>query len=107
MNEKEWDIFKDILPNIAKHLPKCAVCKDKKVKTALFNDKMMPTKLTPEQLEDVKENNKTAYNQLAGQCEYCGDNYSYDKCHCHSYNCRECEPANFCQQCGDVTVVSL
>ena len=26
---------------------------------------------------------------------------------CHRYNCHQCEPINFCQQCGDVTVAVL
>ena len=68
------------------------------------------TQLTPGQLQDVRENNKTAYNQLAWCCEYCGTTPGMDMpaCgHCHRYNCRECEPNNFCTTCGQNMIYAV
>lgn len=108
MNEEEWDMFKRLMPDITEAMQKCSLCKGEKVKRKLYDGSMLKTKLSPQQLADVEENNETAYNQLAYQCTYCGQSFDYeDTCHCHRYNCRECEPDNFCKQCGDVTVVSV
>ena len=93
LNEEEWSNFKNMLP----------LCHDVQ-KVQLFDNCMEPTRLTPKQLRDVKENNETAYNQLAYQCEYCGNSYDYGICHCHRYNCQECEPLNFCRYCDSLVV---
>ena len=93
LNEEEWKQFKIMLP----------ICHEV-CKVTLVDCSMVSTQLTPEELKDVKENNETAYNQLAYQCEYCGKQYDYGVCHCHLYNCRECEPANFCRHCDSLTV---
>ena len=108
MNEQEWKAFKTIVPDIVKAMPNCSLCQDVKVKRRLFDDRMLETKLSPKRLVSVKEDNEVAYNQMAYQCEYCGQTFDYEgTCHCHRYNCRECEPDNFCKQCGDVTVAAL
>jgi len=96
-NDVEWDNFKQ--------LP-CVGCKDKTIQKTLIDGCLLETKLTPKELKDVKENNETAYNQLAYICEYCGKNYDYGVCHCHRHNCSECEPDNFCKLCKKLLVQS-
>ena len=104
LNEEEWYKLLEINPDVLKELPKCCTKQKKK----LIYGRLLETKLSPQQLKDVKENNETAYNQLAYQCEYCGVQYDYEgTCHCHRYNCRECEPNNFCKHCGDVMIESF
>ena len=104
LNKEEWKKLMEINPDILRQLPNCCT----KEKRKLFNNCMLETKLSPETLKDVKENNEEAYNQLAYQCEYCGKSFDYDgTCHCHRYNCCECEPTNFCKYCGDVTIVPI
>ena len=94
----------EIHPDVLKELPKCFTKQKKK----LIHGRLLETKLSPQQLRDVQENNETAYNQLAYCCEYCGIQYDYEgTCYCHRYNCRECEPDNFCKHCGDVMIESL
>ena len=94
------EIHRDVL----KELPKCYTKQKKK----LIYGRLLETKLSPRQLRDVKENNETAYNQLAYCCEYCGVQYDYEgTCHCHRFNCRECELDNFCKHYGEVMIESL
>ena len=107
LNYDEWTMLKDKLPDITQALPKCLLCKDMKVKKQLHDHRMLETKLSAKQLEDVKDNNQYAYNQLAYQCEYCGDSFDYGSCHCHRYDCRQCEPDNFCKKCQTLLVESL
>lgn len=104
LNKEEWELLMQINPAIMMELPKCCTKQKKK----LIRGRMLETKLSPEHLKDVKESNEEAYNQLAYCCEYCGVQFDYEgTCHCHRYNCRECEPDNFCKHCGDVTVESI
>ena len=98
MNEAEWEKFKQ--------LP-CVGCKDTPVQRPLFDGCLLKTMLTPKELQDVRENNETAYNQLAYQCEYCGNNYDYGVCHCHQHNCSKCEPDNFCKLCNKLLVQNV
>ena len=109
LNTEEWRDFKRIVPDISKALAPCSTCNKEKVKRKLFaGDRMLETMLTPGQLVDVKENNETAYNQLAYQCEYCAKSWDYSgTCHCHRFNCPDCEPGNFCDECHDITVEKL
>ena len=103
MNVDEWTAFKAKLSDIT--FPKCTVCQKRKHK--MVDGRMKETTLTPEQLADIKENNQYAYNQLAYQCEYCGVQYDYGMCHCHRYDCRDCEPDNFCSHCDELMVECL
>ena len=75
MNEQEWKAFKTIVPDIVKAMPNCSLCQDVKVKRRLFDDRMLETKLSPKRLVSVKEDNEVAYNQMAYQCEYCGQTF--------------------------------
>lgn len=99
LNEEEWTMFKTL------SYP-CLQCHDKTDRKQMFDGCLHETLLTPKQLEDAKENNKTANNQLAYQCEYCGVNFDYGACHCHRYNCHECEPDNVCSLCDKVIIES-
>lgn len=102
MNEEEWAVFKDKVLEMP-----CSQCNDVKIKKQLYDGKMMETKLSAKALENVKENNQYAYNQLAYQCEYCGDSFEYNTCHCHRYNCKECESDNFCSKCDELLVEGI
>ena len=68
---------------------------------------MKETLLTSEQIADIKENNQYAYNHLAYQCEYCGEQYDYDMCHCHRYVCRDCELNNVYTHCDELMEENL
>ena len=70
MNEEEWVMFKDKVLELP-----CSQCTVIKIKKQLYDGKMLETKLCAKALENVKENNQYAYNQLAYHCEYCGDSF--------------------------------
>ena len=116
LNDDEWAQFLaaldaiDIMfpPKNMKQCPSCAVVKQV---VPLVNSRMKETKLEPDDLQNVRDNNNVAYNQEMHLCEYCGGrDYCYDvtnDCHCHQYNCRACEPENFCDTCGAITVFGV
>ena len=117
LNDEEWSLFLTALdaidimfpPRKMERCPSCAVVKQV---VPLVNGRMKETKLEPDMLQSVRENNNVAYNQEMHMCEYCGGyDYSYNNfindCHCHQYNCRKCEPENFCDTCGAITVFGV
>ena len=71
--------------------------------------RLKETRLSAEQLQAVHDNNDIAYNQLVHCCTYCGgSDMSYDEsCHCHRYDCRECESENFCKTCGKCRIFAI
>ena len=85
----------------------CKTCNDIKINKQLTDGKMLETKLSAKALENVKEKNQYAYNQLAYLREYCGDSFEYNTCHCHRYDCTDCESDNFCTKCNELLVVSV
>lgn len=93
-NKVEWEKFMSMQP----------FCHDVH-KVTLSGDSMKSTELSQTQLRGVRKNNIEANNQAALKCEYCGDYSGYgETCHCHRYNCKECEPMNFCQHCDSLVV---
>ena len=114
LNREEWASFLAALNKIDAIIPptnvmKCPSCNLLKMVVPMINGRPQETTLSPEMLQDVRENNKIAYNQEMYRCEYCGG-YSHQinsSCHCHRYDCRECEPNNFCATCGDVNIFAV
>ena len=114
LNGEEWSCFLVALDKIDAVIPPqeivpCPSCCLMKTVVPVINGRVRETILTPERLQEVHENNSMAYNQEMYQCEYCGG-YSHrieSGCHCHRYNCRECEPNNFCTTCGSVNIFAV
>ena len=115
LNGEEWSCFLTALDMIDAAIPPtqqlipCPNCCLMKTVVPVVNGRVRETILTPERLEEVRENNNIASNQERYQCEYCGG-YSYQiesGCHCHRYDCRECEPNNFCTTCGSVQIFAV
>ena len=116
LNSEEWSCFLAALDKIDAVIPprpqdiiKCPDCCLMKTVVPVCLGRMQSTTLTIEKQNDVQENNNNAHNQEMYQCPYCGD-YSYrleSGCHCHQYNCRECEPSNFCKTCGSITILAV
>ena len=74
-------------------------------KVVLKDGRMKDTALNPTAFQFVKDNNNDAANQLEIMCEYCGIYHGMgDLCHCHKYDCKDCEPNNFCKKCDQITV---
>ena len=116
LNAEEWSCFltaldmidKAIAPQPQEIVP-CPSCCLMKTVVPVVDGRVRETILTPERLQEVRENNNIAYNQEMHQCEYCGG-YSHrieSGCHCHRYDCRECEPNNFCTTCGSVNIFAV
>ena len=82
----------------------CTLCKGT-LKAVITHDNLMnkTTKLNQMEYESVQESNKTAYNQMAYSCTYCGKSICED-CHCHRFDCKMCEPTNFCDKCDEIIV---
>lgn len=115
LNDEEWSCFLAALDKIDVAIPPpediipCPDCCLMKTVLPVCFGRMKPTMLSIERQKEVQENNKVAHNQEMYQCEYCGG-YSYQMesgCHCHQYNCRECEPNNFCVTCGSVKIFAV
>ena len=94
-----FDEFQKLLDD-SPQVVTCSECHNKTTAYPLVDGRLLKTKLSPGHLRAVEENNEEAYNQLAMQCTYCGGNWDIDVCHCHHYNCKKCEPDNFCKKCG-------
>ena len=125
LNESEWNSFFAAIPAIGvlcygydvpdTLIPEkepqtrgteksCNLCDGKMHAVTTHKDRMHKnTKLKEADLNEVQISNKTAYNQMAYLCEYCGTPIYLD-CHCHKFDCKECEPSNFCDDCGDIIV---
>ena len=105
LNNDEWKTFQQLTPKVSAllHIPPPKCHEEKNV--TLVDGRMKKTQLDDAALADVYENNMYAYNQLGYSCEYCGGNEFYgERCHCHKYDCRECEPDNFCNGCQKLTI---
>jgi len=107
---EEWQNLVDALPFFDEKIPTDSIvsCNACLKRTVCVHDwKMQPTLLSEVNLGMSKANNDIAYNQQMAQCEYCGG-YPYlldsIECHCHLFNCRRCEPDNFCTTCGDLMI---
>ena len=117
LNDDEWSRFLAALDAIdimfpPKKLERCPSCAVVKQVVPLINGRMKESNLEADQLENVRQNNAVAYNQEMHMCEYCGArDYTFyefmENCHCHQYNCRKCEPENFCDTCGTITVFGV
>ena len=110
-NDSEWATLMEAIPAINTVLNDamdCNVCQNLKRPIYVTKDnRMADTKLTKEQLEDIQEYNIGVQNQLGLTCTYCGvEGYMNDDCHCHRYDCRICEPDNFCTKCHKMIVYS-
>ena len=116
LNGEEWSCFLSALDKIDAVIPPqpqdiipCPDCKLLKTVIPVCLGRIQPTILTMEKQQEVQENNNNAHNQEMYQCEYCGG-YCYRSesgCHCHQYNCRECEPNNFCATCGGIKILAV
>ena len=114
LNETEWASFLKALTLIdtviaPSEIIPCPSCYLLKTVMPIINGRARETTLSPEMLQEVRENNKIAYNQEMYRCEYCGG-YSYQinsGCHCHRYDCHACEPENFCTTCGSVKIFAV
>lgn len=110
LNQDEWESFLkqvDDINRCAFDGMGCNHCFGKKRKVVLYNGRMKKTNLTAEQFKSVCDSNMTAYNQLSHLCEFCGGTDFYDeRCHCHKYDCKDCEPDNFCQACDRCLVAA-
>lgn len=67
------------------------------------SQKRIPSTLTAKQVAQLQKYNCGVQNQLGLMCLHCGSE-KYDNCHCHTYDCKECEPQNFCNKCDELTV---
>lgn len=82
----------------------CSECKDEMTAVILRNGRMKETNMTHDEYRNVKTSNKYA---LTKSCEYCGGSSFYqDVCHCHKFDCKECEPENFCKKCEGILFYS-
>ena len=111
-NDEEWNEFLAALDAIGvmfppKKIEQCPDCDVVKKVVPVLGGRMKESNLTAEELESVRQSNREAYNQEALLCEYCGGNDYSGICHCHQYNCRTCEPDNFCGTCGDNKVFAV
>lgn len=104
-NEDEWTTLLESMEDI-KLSRECDVCHNLKKTTKVTKDnKMTDTKLTKEQLDDVHDWNCGVQNQLGLMCTYCGAaGYMNDECHCHRYDCKICEPDNYCSSCSSLVI---
>lgn len=124
LNTSEWSAFLFALPAIdkvqegynapdttveanrkeRKEKSNCSLCKGMMSAVTTFNDQMKKaTKLKMKDYIDVQKTNETAYNQMAYLCTYCGSPI-YEDCHCHRFDCKDCEPNNFCDKCDEIIV---
>ena len=97
---KEFELLMELAPKII-NFPDCL---NQITTHDMVNGRMKETNLSSEELVAVEKNNETAYNQLAMQCTYCGGNWDMEVCHCHRYDCRQCESENFCSRCQKLRI---
>lgn len=107
-HEDEWSTFVAKMPqiNIAIIIEDidCKVCQNLKKPIRVTKDKrMMDTQLTNKKLQELQDWNCHVQNQQGIVCTYCGVEV-YDDCHCHRYDCKICEPDNFCSSCASLLV---
>lgn len=81
----------------------CNTCKNQLKAVMTYNGKMQQCKLTKEQIKEINDGNAKVQNQLGMTCTFCGIT-GYYNCHCHGFDCKRCEPDNFCEDCGEIIV---
>lgn len=112
LDDDEWSRMLAALDRIDRiihvnNIARCNSCFNCMKEVSLHNGRMKVTLLSPEAFDAVEEHNSTHHHELA-QCEYCaGYVYTPGICHCHQYSCRECEPENFCLDCGAMTIIAI
>lgn len=87
--------------------PACTTCFDVKIPLNITErNRPKLTNLCQEKYEEVRKGNEEVENQLGVFCEYCGISCYMlaDDCHCHEFNCKECSPFNFCENCDKLIV---
>jgi DNA-directed RNA polymerase subunit RPC12/RpoP len=103
INEPEWDALIEQLQQMdAKIAPvgvkKCPSCGSNKA--VLRDPKHLQSRLSPTEVNEVRLENVEVQNQLGVRCEDCGHQV-FEDCHCHMYNCRQCNDELFCTTCGE------
>lgn len=106
--QQDKDVPDTLLPETDKRnrdkLSDCTHCHGK-LSAVITHGNLMhqTTKLKENVYKNVRESNETAYNQMAYLCTYCGKSIC-DDCHCHRWDCKLCEPDNFCDKCEEIVV---
>ena len=78
-------------------------CHNLKRQIVVKNNRMVETRISQKEVERIHQYNLTVQNQLGAMCTYCGEEIR-DDCHCHEFNCKTCEPQNFCSTCHVIVV---
>lgn len=113
MNNREWSRLLKVLGEIDKICPvddilKCMTCVSLHRMVQLHNDRMQKTLLSEEAFKDVYEHNIAVSHHKLIKCEYCSRHvYTPSTCHCHRFDCHECEPENHCSDCGILLVTPI
>ena len=109
LTKESFDVPDTLLPEKAPKIREprnnCTECKDEMIAVILKDGRMKETNLSRETYKSIQESNKTVQNQLGLVCDYCGAMIYYD-CHCHKYDCRDCEPESFCKKCDGLLFYS-
>ena len=110
----EWQLFLDKLVEMDKLFPpkKLKSCPDCVLQRVKVNEvgRTKDTVLDDDKLKAVLDNNDTTYNQEAHRCTYCGGfdmSCDCEECHCHKFNCHECEKDNFCKTCRKLQIEAI
>ena len=111
LNKQSYDVPDTILPEKAAKLREprtnCSMCKDEMTAVILKDGRMKETNLTSQAYKSIKDSNKSAFNQMDYSCDYCGGcRYYGADCHCHKFDCKDCEPDNFCKKCDGILFYS-
>ena len=111
LNDDEYQQLLSFLPEMDAIIPPLNIepCECvKRIVKLCTGQRMMETALNEEQLQNVLQCNQDLSNQEGRRCTFCG---AYDRldetCHCHTYNCRRCEPTNFCDICGENIILGF
>ena len=115
-NPDEWQCFLDKLRDMdklfqPKRIKPCPACV-KSITVAPVNSQghLQESRLNAEEKQAVEDNNEAGYNQLTHRCTYCGHfdtDQDYDECHCHKFNCQDCEKQNFCKTCRRLLIKGI
>lgn len=124
IKDEAWAELLNALPEIDRVIipadvfvcPDCATMK--KVVKVDKDKRVQKTRLTQQQLKEIKEANAEAYGlgpvqyDMEWTCEFCGVHpahvFEMPEClHCHAYDCKDCEPENFCKTCGDNMIIAV
>ena len=102
-NDEEWSNLEAKMENINLALRECNTCHNLKRPIVVKNNRMVETRISQKEVERIHQYNLTVQNQLGAMCTYCGEEIR-DDCHCHEFNCKTCEPQNFCSTCHVIVV---